>query len=720
MDALGNETKAKIDYRVLQPTELTLPNGHISEVAFDALGRVVGTAVRSRTGDGDTLAGFVRDLTPVQIQAYLAKPRSEALSLLKGATTRLVYDLDAVPAVCSAITRTEHSTVSALPEVMLTFGYSDGFGREAQNKAQAARAANGAPRWIGTGWTIFNNKGMPVRQFEPFFSPTHAFEFNLRRGVGPYLFYDPLGRSVATLKPDHSWEKVIFGPWQQTTYDANDNVLVADPRNDRDVARFFKLLPYSVWAPTWYAARISSPDAAQNDAAQKAASHANTPSVVHFDPLARPVLAIGDLGGDKKLMTRTGYDIQGNVLTVTDPRAIVAFTNRFDMAKRQITVQSVDAGQSRLLPDALDAPMLSWDANGHRVVALYDPLHRLTERWLLRQGESSHRLTQKTIYGESAGNAAQAGNLRGQVWKVFDGAGLVVNEQFDFKTNLERSTRTLWADASAQPEWGTAADPFAYVFDEGAAMTQLDSAQKYPSSKSYDALNRVVTTSTPDGSVQAFTFNEANLLNSVTLRHRAGMSAQTIVSNIKYNPKGQRTRIEHGNGVTTEYTYDSRTFRLRSLTTNRASGSWPLQDLSYTYDAVGNLTAIHDDAHQRVFFAGQLVDPESRYKYDALYRLIEGTGREHVSFGPCHYMQGDKQQTEYIATDASGQPVSNTQALVNYTQRYTYDDGGNITEIRNLHNGTTVWVRTQTYETASNRIKRSEAGCQGEGVNLSP
>jgi RHS repeat-associated protein len=719
VDALGNETRAKNDYRVLQPCEITSPNHHVTEVAFDALGRVVGTAVRSRTNDGDTLAGFVRDPTSTQLRAFVSAPHTKALDLLKGATTRLVYDLSTAPVFHATIARTQHHSINASPEVLLTFAYSDGFGREVQTKGKAEPDPSGTPRWAGTGWTVYNNKGKPVRQFEPFFSATHGFEFNLRRGVSPCLFYDPLGRMVATLKPDHSWEKIVFDPWQQTSYDAHDTVLIADPGNDPDVGQFFRILLQSEWSPTWHAAHIGSSDAAERDAAQKAAAHNDTPLVVHLDVLVRPVLAIGDLGGGKKLKTRTSYDIQGNVVTITDPRGIVAFTLVFDMAKRQLSALSVDAGHSRQLPDALDAPMLSWDANGNRVLALFDALHRPTERWLLKRSESSHRLTQKTIYGESAGSAALAGSLRGQAWKVFDGAGLVCNEQFDFKNNLERVTRILWADPNTQPEWGTAADPFAYDFNETAAMALLDPAHTYPASSTYDALNRLTSATTPDGSVQEFIFNEASLLNSVTLRHRGAAAPQTIVANIDYNAKGQRARIEYGNGVTTDYTYDGRTFRLRRLVTNRMSSSRRLlQDLSYTFDAVGNITRIGDDAHRTVYFAGQVVDPESRYKYDALYRLVEGTGREHVSFGPCHYQKVDKQQTEYIATDSNGQPVSNAQALANYTQCCTYDDGGNLTEIRNLRNGTTRWVRTQTYETASNRIKRSEAGCPAEGVDL--
>ena len=37
-----------------------------------------------------------------------------------------------------------------------------------------------SPRWVGSGWTIFNNKGKPVRQYEPFFTDTHRFEFDVQ------------------------------------------------------------------------------------------------------------------------------------------------------------------------------------------------------------------------------------------------------------------------------------------------------------------------------------------------------------------------------------------------------------------------------------------------------------------------------------------------------------------------------------------------------------
>src|SRR5205807_5263411 len=124
-----------------------------------------------------------------------------------------------------------------------------------QSKAQAEPGpVDGTPvaqRWAGSGWQLFNNKGKPVRQYEPFFSTTPAFEFDRQNGVSSVLFYDPPERVVATLHPNHTYQKVAFSPWQQATWDVNDTVAQADPRNDPDVGAFFTALDSAEYLPTW-------------------------------------------------------------------------------------------------------------------------------------------------------------------------------------------------------------------------------------------------------------------------------------------------------------------------------------------------------------------------------------------------------------------------------------------------------------------------------------
>ncbi|MGH9198975.1 MAG: hypothetical protein ACRD1T_25010, partial [Acidimicrobiia bacterium] len=232
----------------------------------------------------------------------------------------------------------------------LAFLTPTGFGREIQKKIQAepgplvegGPAVN--PRWVGSGWTIFNNKGKPVRQYEPFFDDTHEFKFAHIAGVSPILFYDPVERVVATLHPNHTYEKVVFDPWQQTTYDVNDTVAAngtetGDPRTDADiqgyVAGYFKTQP-ETWE-TWHQERINKPAGdLERQAAEKTAKHADTPTVAHFDTLGRTFLTIADNGKDtngqeQKYRTRLELDIEGNQREVIDAKNRIVMRYDYDM-----------------------------------------------------------------------------------------------------------------------------------------------------------------------------------------------------------------------------------------------------------------------------------------------------------------------------------------------------------------------------------------------------
>jgi hypothetical protein len=242
------------DYRVLQPRLVMDSNRNRSAIVFDALGMVVGAATMGKPQEklGDSLEGFIADLPRQVVLDHLAHPLADPLAALGRATTRLLYDVFAYrrtrnapqpePAAVYTITReTQDADLEPETRVQHSFSYSDGFGREIQKKFQAepekidGRA--GPPRWVGSGWTIFNNKGKPVRQYEPFFTGSQWFEFGVRVGISPILFYDPLSRVAATLHANHTYEKIVFDPWRQTAWDVNDTVLL-DPRTDADVRGF--------------------------------------------------------------------------------------------------------------------------------------------------------------------------------------------------------------------------------------------------------------------------------------------------------------------------------------------------------------------------------------------------------------------------------------------------------------------------------------------------
>jgi RHS repeat-associated protein len=216
--------------------------------------------------------------------------------------------------------------------------------------------------------------------------------------------------------------------------------------------------------------------------------------------------------------------------------------------------------------------------------------------------------------------------------------------------------------------------------------------ETYINRTTFDALNRPIALHSPDNSIIRPGYNEANLLEKVDVSLRGatdngqpdGQPVWTpFVANIDYDAKGQRTLIEYGSKDTgsnshkieTTYSYDPETFRLVRLRTIRPHFSAVeqlLQDLSYSYDPAGNITHIHDDAQQTVFFNGVEVEAHNDYFYDAFYRLIQAQGREHI---------GQVAQPQSSWNDAfrvrQAHPHDG-QLMRPYTERYLYDPVGNI------------------------------------------
>lgn len=736
-DTNGNITANGNDYRVLQPRLVMDPNRNRSEVAFDALGLVVGTAVMGKPGEtnGDALTSeFATDLTDAQLAAYMSDPLADPHALLQGATSRLVYDLfaykkskpadpetgpAAMPVFVSTIARETHAADLAAgtkTKVQLSFSYSDGFGREVQKKIQAepgpvvAGGPDVDPRWVGSGWTIFNNKGKPVRQYEPFFSQLadhrHAFEFGKVVGVSPVLFYDPAERVVATLHPDHSWEKVVFDPWKQTTWDVNDTILMT-AKTDAHVGAYFARLHDAGHSPSWYALRKDAANAAEltrqfpddtdraNEvkAAGKAAMHADTPTSAHTDALGRTILTVAKnrfvkdgATVNEEHKTRVVLDIEGNQREVIDALGRVVMRYSYDMLSVRIVQKSMEAGARWMLNECLGKPIRSWDSRGHAFRTTYDVLRRPTASYVRGAADAGDERTrgkeilfEKAQYGEGVANA-EALNLRGKVYCSYDGAGYITNEAHDFKGNLLRSARTVLTDYRAISDWS------------GAPAEQ----ERFESSTTYDALNRPTAVTTHDKSVARPSYNEANLLERIEVNLQGADRPTAFVQDIDYDAKGRRESILYGNGVLTTYRYDPYSLRLRQLRSTRKSGSETLQDLRYAYDPTGNITSIRDLAQQDIFFNNQLITPDNDYTYDAVYRLIEALGREHLGqVGIKPLTHDDSGRTRVSFDDAV--------AMGRYQQVFSYDPVGNILEL--AHKGTdptaSGWTRTYTYEADS-------------------
>jgi RHS repeat-associated protein len=123
---------------------------------------------------------------------------------------------------------------------------------------------------------------------------------------------------------------------------------------------------------------------------------------------------------------------------------------------------------------------------------------------------------------------------------------------------------------------------------------------------------------------------------------------------------------------------------VKRILTTRNTGADILQDLNYTYDAKGNITEQVDNVQQTHYFSNAVIDPKGKYEYDAIYRLIKAKGRE---------LAGLNQPSETDCPMVTTIPDTNTTAVQNYTQEYTYDKVGNITLMKSNGN----WNRHYFY-----------------------
>jgi RHS repeat-associated protein len=173
---------------------------------------------------------------------------------------------------------------------------------------------------------------------------------------------------------------------------------------------------------------------------------------------------------------------------------------------------------------------------------------------------------------------------------------------------------------------------------------------------------------------------------------------------IRYNAKGQNEWLELGNGTVTTYSYDPDTFRLTNLRTQRTAAPRGLQDLAYTYDPVGNITTLIDRAQETVYQNNTRIEPKHAYVYDALYRLVQATGRENAAAqGPPPADEGPWPSGSFpSATSVRG-----------YTQTYRYDAVGNFQTMQHDPTLGRGWTRHYAYafndpgQPASNRLWRT-------------
>ncbi|EQA1624913.1 RHS repeat-associated core domain-containing protein [Enterobacter asburiae] len=385
-------------------------------------------------------------------------------------------------------------------------------------------------------------------------------------------------------------------------------------------------------------------------------------------------------------ITRRRYDARGFLTQSADPRLAEArlanFSYRTDLAGSVLRSQGVDNGTSVTLNDAAGRPFIAVSNIITADDGTEDRSQAVTRSWQYEDAAlpgrplsiteqltgGAARITERFVYASNTAGE-KALNLAGACVSHYDTAGLVQTDSIALSDVPLSVTRRLLKDADnpdAVADWQGG---------DASAWNDLLAAETFTTLTTADATGAVLTTTDVKGNMQRVAYDVAGLLSGSWLTLKGGKE-QVIVASLTYSAAGQKLREAHGNGVVTTYSYEAETQRLTGIKTERpaghTSGAKVLQDLRYEYDPVGNVLKVSNDAEETRFWRNQKVVPENAYVYDSLYQLVSATGRE---------MAGAGQQGSSLPCATVPLPTDSS-AYTSYTRTYTYDDGGNLTQIR--------------------------------------
>ncbi len=142
-------------------------------------------------------------------------------------------------------------------QVRITLSCSDGFGRTLQVKQKVEagpayqRDKNGglvlngdkqpvvidtgtaATRWVASGRVEYNNKGLPVRSYQPYFVNSHLYVNDAAFRLFGYCdthYYDPLGREVCVVTAEKYLRRQTYHTWCGIKEDENDTLAERLPK----------------------------------------------------------------------------------------------------------------------------------------------------------------------------------------------------------------------------------------------------------------------------------------------------------------------------------------------------------------------------------------------------------------------------------------------------------------------------------------------------------
>ncbi len=277
-------------------------------------------------------------------------------------------------------------------------------------------------------------------------------------------------------------------------------------------------------------------------------------------------------------ITWYGYDGNKNLTGIADALGNERYFT-YDLLGRRITAEDLHAkndttfGKYSFTYDAAGNVLTVTDPENTRRTFVYDALGRITsdDSILTPNVEAIYTYDWCGSWG------------KGRLCSV-NAQGVITNYTYDTRGRIVQESRTIPGSSVA-----------------------------YTTITTYDIQNNPVTISYPNSAKVFYKYNNIGKVENVQLQASASAAVQNLVANYDYHVSGAPLREELASGVITHYTYDANElYRLRNRKVNKGTALY--EDVTYTYDKVGNITRISDTAPT---LARRTVD----YVYDGYYRI---------------------------------------------------------------------------------------------------
>lgn len=298
--------------------------------------------------------------------------------------------------------------------------------------------------------------------------------------------------------------------------------------------------------------------------------------------------------------TAYSYDDRGNLAKVTDP-AGNNWTYGYDARDRMTWSDDPDVGKTSFTYDNLNRKVSTTDSAGRTQFTVYDPLGRTTE---LRDNATNGPLVASWTFDSLPG----AKGL-GVSSTRYEGGAAYSSEI----TGYDAEYRPTGSKITIPDTPGTKGLAGTYAYSTTYTATGKVQSTTVPATPGGLAAEKLVTRYNADGMPQSM----------------SGLA--WYAADVKYSPYGEVLRTASGNApnrVWTTNQYDPNTRQVTNQISDRETGPNRISDVSYSYDPVGNITAVTDTQ------PGGREDRQC-FAYDPMGQLTKAwTGKTAACSGP--------------------------------------------------------------------------------------